>query len=102
MRRLAAYRTGGWGRPGGRAGGVDAPDIDFNRILARLVRYYHQPIEYWLTQSTLQDWADIYGRELIDAPPPEAFLAGYFKYEPGGAGTEAQDVTAEMPTLADL
>lgn len=102
MRRLARHRPGGWGHAGGRDGGKDAPDIDFNRILARLIRYFHQPKEYWLEKSTFQDWTDIYGRELNEAPPTEAFAAGYFKYEPSGTSSEAKEVTSEMPSLADL
>lgn len=30
----------------------------------------------------MQDWNEIYSRELIQQPPAEVFLAGYFKYEP--------------------
>jgi hypothetical protein len=93
---------GGGGRPGGREGDGPVPDIDFNRIIAKLVRHFHQPAEYWLTQSTLQDWFEIYDRELREAPPPEAFLASYFSYEPPHDGPPVPVEEVAVPSLSEL
>ena len=85
---------GGTGRAGGSSGGVEPPEIDFNRILARLVRYFGQSPHYWLDHGTLQDWRNIYSRELIENPPTDYFIAGYFKYEaPADAGTSSASST---------
>lgn len=62
-------------------GGAEAPDIDFGRILARLIRYFHQPKEYWLEKGTLQDWIAIYSRELVETPPIDDLVAAYLGYE---------------------
>ena len=102
MWRLARDRwRGGWGRRGGGPRG-DAPDIDFDRIIAQLVRHFHQPEEYWLTERTLQDWTDRYGRDLRDRPPAEFFAAAYFGYEAPGDGPEHEAREAALPALADL
>ena len=79
-----------------------APDIDFNRILAKLVRHFHLTPDYCLDHVTFHDWKDVYGRELLEAPPPEAFLAGYFKYEPPGDPDAAPAEEVAVPQLADL
>lgn len=93
--------AGGRSRAGGSGGGREPPDLDFNRILARLIRYFHQPKEYWLDHATLHDWFAIYSRELVEAPPAEAFLASYFEYQaPADADGPVEEV--ELPELGDL
>jgi len=39
---------------------------------------------------------------LIEAPPAEAFLAGYFKYEPPGDRDAAPLEDVHLPALGDL
>lgn len=88
-------------RAGGRLGRAEAPDIDFGRILARLIRYFHQPKEYWLANCTLHDWREIYSRELLETPPADALVAAYLDYKP--PPTDANDVVRgdEGPELWD-
>jgi hypothetical protein len=64
------------------------------------VRYFHQSPDYWLDHGTLQDWREIYHRELIEAPPAEALLADHFGYEGPGCVTEPEDageVVSDLP-----
>lgn len=37
----------------------------------------------------MQDWGNIYSRELIENPPAEEFLAAYFKYRPPAGAPSA-------------
>jgi hypothetical protein len=67
------------GCAGGRVGGGEPPDIDFNRILARLIRYFGQTKEYWLRHGTLHDWRDLYSPELEETPPADRLVAMYFE-----------------------
>jgi hypothetical protein len=90
----------GEGELRGRGSG-DVPDIDFNRILAKLVRYFHQPKEYWLDQEHAPRLARNLCRELREAPPAEAFLAGYFGYEPPGDGADESAEEVAVPGLED-
>jgi hypothetical protein len=53
-------------------------------------------MEYWLDHCTLQDWNDIYSRELIQQPPAEVFLAGYFGYEPPAATSAFESLEADL------
>lgn len=60
------------------------------------MRYFHQSPDYWLDHCTLQDWRDIYQRELNEVPPAEAFLAAYFEYEAPGSGRVSADEDGEL------
>jgi hypothetical protein len=48
----------------------------------------------------LQKWQRRYARNLIERPPPEDFLAGYFRYEPPSADTGSENEVA-LPELPD-
>ena len=68
---------------GGSQGGREAPpEINFGRIIGKLVRYFRQSPDYWLDHATLQDWRDIYSRELMESPPLEELAAAYLGYKP--------------------
>lgn len=49
----------------------------------------------------MQDWRDIYGRELLINPPAEAFLAGYFGYEPPIDTGPVSDDVPDFMTLPE-
>jgi len=87
--------AGGWGRArsGGNSGGVAPPEIDFDRIEARLLRYFGQTPDYWLDHGTLQDWRKKYGRELIETPPVYEMVAAYLGYK--GPGEARADVAEQ-------
>ena len=93
-----ALPYGGSGTIGGNSGDGRAPDIDFNRILGKLIRFFGQTKEYWLDHGTLHDWADIYGRELLRCPPADEFVADYFGYDrPGDEVEETEEYGQELP-----
>lgn len=45
---------------------------------------------------------DIYGRELRELPPADAFVAGYFGYEPPGENDGAPVEEFKLPQLSEL
>jgi hypothetical protein len=44
----------------------------------------------------LQDWRAIWHRELIEAPPVEAFVAAYFDYDAPVIGAEETEDDGEL------
>lgn len=97
--------NGGRRERGGSLGGGEPPEPDFNRILARLVRYFGQSPDYWLDTCTLRDWTDIWSRELVEAPPVDDLAAWYLKYEPpvhqGTGSQQAAEVDLGLPEFEE-
>jgi len=60
-------------------------------------------MEYWLDRGTLQDWNDIYSRELVQQPPVDVLAAWYVGYEPPAESSsfEAAEVETELPEFED-
>lgn|GEM_PF-4054036 len=75
------------------------------------MRYFHQPAEYWLDHCTMQDWRDIYARELMELPPIDHWGAVWFKHEPpnepspaasaSAAGLEAEEWRSDLPDVTE-
>ena len=67
------------------------------------MRYFHQTPDYWLDHSTLQDWDQIWSRELVNQPPAESFLAAYFEYEAPDqvAGEDVGPIDLGLPDIEE-
>lgn len=51
----------------------------------------------------MRDWTDIWSRELLESPPADDFLAGYFKYEPPASTStfEAGEIDLGLPEFEE-
>ena len=65
------------------------------------MRYFGQTPDYWLDTCTLPDWQKIWHRELIEQPPPEAFLSDYFDYKPSTGVEEAEEYSHGLPEFEE-
>lgn len=63
------------------------------------MRYFHQSPDYWLDHCTVQDWVNIWSRELIESPPVDDWAAVYFKHEPPHA---APDLESADPAESEI
>jgi hypothetical protein len=60
-----------------------------------LIREFRHDKDYWLDNCTLQDWRDIYSRELMERPSLEDWAAFYFQYNPPSEASAASTASED-------